>query len=307
MLLACGRGAPGYVAGFIAAARNRHGNGIYRGLCRERHRPAGRGTGRTGRRRCEPGWDGGAEGRLVHQSFQPLRWATAPQTHHGRPKASGPCGYRAASCRAPFPESPGQPQRWRGGRAPEGPDRGPGARAGRHRPHQPARNEWRLRSRGSLALVVRGSWFDHEAGEGGNARALVAHRRRTSIGATARWSRRRIAIPGAKVGHAGPIQGLAALPSGGSPRLARRSAPRDQRHSGSPEAGTKVRASVQGSIRWRSFPRQAGQHWPEWFCLVGPRARMDLTEHRLSSGADGGHRPPPSPPPQGSGQFGGTP
>lgn len=46
-------------------------------------------------------------------------------------------------------------------------------------PSHRGRDEWRFRSRGSLAVKVagpkRGSWFDHEAGVGGDALGLVAH------------------------------------------------------------------------------------------------------------------------------------
>jgi len=51
---------------------------------------------------------------------------------------------------------------------------------------------WRFRSRGSLAVEVagakRGSWFDHEAGEGGNALALVMHLRREPLPAALEWA-----------------------------------------------------------------------------------------------------------------------
>ncbi len=45
----------------------------------------------------------------------------------------------------------------------------------------------RFRSRGSLAVCTagakRGSWFDHEAGRGGDALGLVAHLRQTTVSA----------------------------------------------------------------------------------------------------------------------------
>lgn len=54
------------------------------------------------------------------------------------------------------------------------------------------RTEWRFRRRGSLAVVVsgpkRGAWHDHEAGEGGDALALVAHLRRCSTREAHTWA-----------------------------------------------------------------------------------------------------------------------
>lgn len=50
----------------------------------------------------------------------------------------------------------------------------------------------RFRSRGSLAVATagaeRGSWYDHEAGDGGDALALVAHLRRCSMGEAYAWA-----------------------------------------------------------------------------------------------------------------------
>ncbi len=59
-------------------------------------------------------------------------------------------------------------------------------------PSHRGRETWRFRARGSLAVVVagpkRGSWHDHEAGEGGDALALVAHLRREPMGAAYGWA-----------------------------------------------------------------------------------------------------------------------
>ncbi|NKE45149.1 hypothetical protein HB662_10190 [Roseomonas frigidaquae] len=59
-------------------------------------------------------------------------------------------------------------------------------------PSQRGREEWRFRRKGSLAVVVagpkRGAWQDHEAGEGGDALALVAHARREPMGAAYGWA-----------------------------------------------------------------------------------------------------------------------
>jgi putative DNA primase/helicase len=59
-------------------------------------------------------------------------------------------------------------------------------------PTHRGREEWRFRSRGSLAVVVaglkRGDWYDHEAGEGGDALALVAHLHRKPMGAAYAWA-----------------------------------------------------------------------------------------------------------------------
>ncbi len=52
--------------------------------------------------------------------------------------------------------------------------------------------EWRFRSRGCLAVVVagpkRGAWYDHEAGEGGDALGLVAHLRRMPMRDAHAWA-----------------------------------------------------------------------------------------------------------------------
>ena len=46
-------------------------------------------------------------------------------------------------------------------------------------PTERGRDTWRYRRKGSLAVVVqgakRGSWFDHEAGQGGDALGFIAH------------------------------------------------------------------------------------------------------------------------------------
>jgi hypothetical protein len=59
-------------------------------------------------------------------------------------------------------------------------------------PSQRGRETWRFRRKGSLAVEVagpkRGSWFDHEAGAGGDALALVAHLHRSTMGAARRWA-----------------------------------------------------------------------------------------------------------------------
>jgi phage/plasmid primase-like uncharacterized protein len=59
----------------------------------------------------------------------------------------------------------------------------PTSRTGRH---------WRFGSKGSLAVVVegaeRGAWFDHEAGQGGDALGLVAHLRRCPMRDAFAWA-----------------------------------------------------------------------------------------------------------------------
>ena len=59
-------------------------------------------------------------------------------------------------------------------------------------PTHRGREEWRYGRRGSLAVVVAGpkcgSWHDHEAGEGGDALALVAHLHRTPMRAAWEWA-----------------------------------------------------------------------------------------------------------------------
>jgi putative DNA primase/helicase len=66
----------------------------------------------------------------------------------------------------------------------------------RHRlglePTSRARGEWRYGRKGSLAVIVagprRGRWFDHEAGVGGDALALVAHLRGCSMREAWEWA-----------------------------------------------------------------------------------------------------------------------
>jgi hypothetical protein len=59
-------------------------------------------------------------------------------------------------------------------------------------PSQRGREEWRFRRKGSLAIRVagpkRGSWFDHEVGEGGDALGLIAHARRETMHDARRWA-----------------------------------------------------------------------------------------------------------------------
>ena len=54
------------------------------------------------------------------------------------------------------------------------------------------RVEWRFRNRGSLAVAIagpsRGAFFDHEAGQGGDALALVAHLRHVPMADAWRWA-----------------------------------------------------------------------------------------------------------------------
>lgn len=53
-------------------------------------------------------------------------------------------------------------------------------------------HHWRFGGKGSLAVIVsgakRGSWFDHEAGVGGDALGLVAHLRRCSMREAYAWA-----------------------------------------------------------------------------------------------------------------------
>jgi hypothetical protein len=78
------------------------------------------------------------------------------------------------------------------------------ARLGRHmaelvrdlagaEPTQRGRTEWRWRAKGSLAVEVdgprRGIWHDHQAGEGGDPLALIAHLRRVPLREATSWAR----------------------------------------------------------------------------------------------------------------------
>jgi putative DNA primase/helicase len=60
------------------------------------------------------------------------------------------------------------------------------------KPTTRGRTEWRFRGKGSLAVAIagpkRGSWYDHEAGRGGDALGLVAHLRRSSMREACRWA-----------------------------------------------------------------------------------------------------------------------
>ncbi|WP_158287546.1 DUF7146 domain-containing protein [Falsiroseomonas bella] len=59
-------------------------------------------------------------------------------------------------------------------------------------PTHRGRETWRFRARGSLSVEIagpkRGSWYDHEAGEGGDALALVAHAHGTTMSGAFRWA-----------------------------------------------------------------------------------------------------------------------
>jgi putative DNA primase/helicase len=54
------------------------------------------------------------------------------------------------------------------------------------------RTEWRFRGKGSLSVVIagpkRGSWYDHEAGCGGDALDLIAHLRRCTMREAYHWA-----------------------------------------------------------------------------------------------------------------------
>jgi putative DNA primase/helicase len=81
-------------------------------------------------------------------------------------------------------------------------------------PSHRGRETWRFRSRGSLAVVVagqkRGSWFDHEAGAGGDALALVAHLRREPMRAAYAWALAWLDIGGGALAPATPRAAVAA-------------------------------------------------------------------------------------------------
>ncbi|TCH97721.1 hypothetical protein EJV46_16100 [Roseococcus sp. SYP-B2431] len=66
------------------------------------------------------------------------------------------------------------------------------ARALLGEPTLEGREEWRFRAKGSLSVEVagskRGSWYDHEAGVGGDALGLVGHVRRERPERAARWA-----------------------------------------------------------------------------------------------------------------------
>lgn len=92
-------------------------------------------------------------------------------------------------------------------------------------PSYQGRLEWRFRSRGSLAVVIagpkRGAWHDHEAGEGGDALALVRHLRGGTMGAAYRWALAWVGLP--DVGESRPSPRLAmalAVPGREAPRPA---------------------------------------------------------------------------------------
>lgn len=83
-------------------------------------------------------------------------------------------------------------------------------------PSHRGRTEWRFRSRGSLAVVIagpkRGAWRDHEAGEGGDALALVAHLRRTSTREAYHWALAWLGLAGGGEPRAAPPRPAAAPP-----------------------------------------------------------------------------------------------
>lgn len=59
-------------------------------------------------------------------------------------------------------------------------------------PTERGRDTWRFRRKGSLAVVVqgakRGSWFDHEAGQGGDALGFIAHLNGKPMRDAYRWA-----------------------------------------------------------------------------------------------------------------------
>ncbi|MGX9964101.1 DUF7146 domain-containing protein [Roseomonas sp. F4] len=92
-------------------------------------------------------------------------------------------------------------------------------------PTERGRETWRYRRRGSLAVVVqgakRGSWFDHEAGQGGDALGFIAHLNGKPMREAYRWAlnwlgaeagqrrpvmlQRPVASPDAKTGVSGTL------------------------------------------------------------------------------------------------------
>lgn len=61
-------------------------------------------------------------------------------------------------------------------------------------PTFPARDTWRYRAKGSLAVMIsgpkRGSWHDYEAGVGGDALGFIAHMQRAPMREALQWARR---------------------------------------------------------------------------------------------------------------------
>ncbi len=76
-------------------------------------------------------------------------------------------------------------------------------------PTNRGREEWRFRRKGSLAVCVAGpkcgSWFDHEAGEGGDALGLVAHLHGVAMGAAFHWALDWLGLPAASMPRPAPL------------------------------------------------------------------------------------------------------
>lgn len=88
-------------------------------------------------------------------------------------------------------------------------------------------HHWRFGSKGSLTVVVdgakRGAWFDHEAGQGGDALGLVAHLRRCPMREAYAWATRWLGMERRPVAdHPAPEARPAAPAASGTGEMARR-------------------------------------------------------------------------------------
>jgi hypothetical protein len=174
-------------------------------------------------------------------------------------------------------------------------------------PSQRGRETWRFRGKGSLAVEVaggkRGSWFDHEASEGGDALALVAHLRREPMRAAYAWALAWLGLAGGAQQPAAPRPAVA-QPEAPHPASAPATLDLARRiwREAVPAAGTlaetnlasrKVRLEPGAPLRFHPECPRGAERWPAMLALMSdPRTGEACGVHRTFLARDGGGKAP---------------
>jgi putative DNA primase/helicase len=179
-------------------------------------------------------------------------------------------------------------------------------------PTSRGRDIWRYRRKGSLAVVVagprRGRWFDHEAGVGGDALALVAHLRSCSVRAAWEWALdwlgRAPALPSdseerKSCGRSERMPRVAAQ-SAATADLARRIWGEAVRPAGSLAErylrGRGLDIPAGAPLRFHPACPRGAERWPAMLALMTePITGHPCGVHRTFLARDGGGKAPPGP------------